>query len=179
VLVLALAVAPALEKLTPAKTAGMLISFLGVILLDTGHGIELHSPLLLGDLYTFLSIAGFAFYTVFAKRIAMRYDAVELNTYMVCARRLDGRPGGAASGDPSAMGKRELDRVGGHAGDGADYHGCVLHDLPLGAAVHGAVARGGGQLCSAGGRDPDFSTAGIAQRGLCEKVSESALLRSG
>jgi len=92
VLVLALAVALALEKLTPAKAAGMLISFIGVILLETGHGVELHSPLLLGDLYTFLSIMGFAFYTVFAKRIAMRYDAVAMNTYMVCAAGLMATP---------------------------------------------------------------------------------------
>ena len=92
VLVLALAVALALEKLTPAKAAGMLISFLGVVLLETGHGVELHSPLLLGDLYTFLSIASFACYTVLAKRIAMRYDAVSMNTYMVCAAGLMAAP---------------------------------------------------------------------------------------
>jgi drug/metabolite transporter (DMT)-like permease len=96
VLVLALAVALSLEKLTPAKSAGMLLSFLGVILLDagpatapgTGHAALAHSGLLLGDLYTFLSITGFAVYTVFAKRIAMRYDAVSMNTYVVGAAGL-------------------------------------------------------------------------------------------
>jgi drug/metabolite transporter (DMT)-like permease len=92
VLVLALAVALALEKLTPAKSAGMLISFIGVTLLETGHGVQLHSPLLLGDLYTLLSIFGFAFYTVLAKKIAMRYDAVAMNTYMVCAAGLMAAP---------------------------------------------------------------------------------------
>ena len=92
VLVLALAVAMALEKLTPAKSAGMLLSFIGVIRLETGHGVEPHSPLLLGDLYTFLSITGFAVYTVFAKRIAMRYDAVSMNTYVVAAAGLMAAP---------------------------------------------------------------------------------------
>jgi drug/metabolite transporter (DMT)-like permease len=85
VVVLALAVALAIEKLAPAKAAGMAISFLGVILLDAEHGFSMHSPLLLGDLYTFLSVAGFAIYTVLAKRVAMRYDAVSMNTYTVVA----------------------------------------------------------------------------------------------
>jgi drug/metabolite transporter (DMT)-like permease len=92
VLVLALAVALAIEKLTPAKAAGMLISFFGVILLDAQHGISLHSPLLLGDLYTFLSITGYAIYTVLAKRVAMRYDAVAMNTYTVVAAGLMATP---------------------------------------------------------------------------------------
>jgi drug/metabolite transporter (DMT)-like permease len=92
VLVLALAVALAVEKVTPAKAAGMLISFLGVILLDNGHGVSMHSALVLGDLYTFLSIAGYAIYTVCAKRIAMRYDAVAMNTYTVVAAGLMAAP---------------------------------------------------------------------------------------
>lgn len=92
VLVLALAVGLAIEKMTPAKAAGMLISFLGVILLDAEHGVSMHSPLLLGDLYTSLSIAGFAIYTVLAKRVAMRYDAVSMNTYSVVAAGLMAAP---------------------------------------------------------------------------------------
>jgi len=92
VLVLALAVALAVERVTPAKAAGMLISFLGVILLDAEHGFSMHSPLLVGDLYTFLSIAGYAIYTVFAKRIAMRYDAVAMNTYTLMAAGLMSTP---------------------------------------------------------------------------------------
>jgi drug/metabolite transporter (DMT)-like permease len=92
VLVLALAVALRIEGLTLGKAAGMLISFAGVILLDAQRGVSMRSPLLLGDVYTFLSIAGFAIYTVFAKRIAMRYDAVSMNTYTVAAAGLMALP---------------------------------------------------------------------------------------
>ena len=92
VMVLALAVALAIEKLTPAKAAGMVISFFGVILLDAEHGFSMHSPLLLGDIYTFLSIAGYAIYTVLAKRVAIRYDAVSMNTYTVVAAGLMAAP---------------------------------------------------------------------------------------
>jgi drug/metabolite transporter (DMT)-like permease len=92
VLVLALAVALRIEGLTLGKAAGMLISFAGVILLDAERGASMRSPLLLGDVYTFLSIAGFAVYTVFAKRIAMRYDAVSMNTYTVAAAGLMALP---------------------------------------------------------------------------------------
>jgi drug/metabolite transporter (DMT)-like permease len=159
VLVLALAVALALEKLTPAKAAGMLISFIGVILLETAHGVALHSPLLLGDLYTFLSIAGFAFYTVFAKRIAMRYDAVAMNTYMVCAAGLMATP----------VALRQAIHLQwespGWIGWAAMFYMALIttvvsyNDLQLGAAVYRAVARGSGQLRSAGGRDPHFDPA--------------------
>jgi drug/metabolite transporter (DMT)-like permease len=92
VMVLALAVVLAIEKLTPAKAAGMAISFFGVMLLDAPYGISRHSALLLGDLYTFLSVGGFAIYTVLAKRVAMRYDAVSMNTYSVVAAGLMATP---------------------------------------------------------------------------------------
>jgi drug/metabolite transporter (DMT)-like permease len=92
VIVLALSVLLGLEGATLAKAGGMAISIAGVLLLDAERGVSLHSPLLLGDLYTFLSISGYATYTVFAKRIAMRYDAVAMNTYMVAAAGLMAAP---------------------------------------------------------------------------------------
>jgi drug/metabolite transporter (DMT)-like permease len=83
VMVLLLAATLKIEALTPGKTIGMVISFLGVIVLETEHGVSGHSPLLLGDLITLSSITGFALYAVFAKPIAMRYDAISMNTYNV------------------------------------------------------------------------------------------------
>ena len=92
VMVLLLAAALKIERLTAAKFTGMVISFLGVTVLETEHGASLRSPLLLGDLITFFGITGFAIYTVFAKRIAMRYDAVAMNTYTVVAGALIALP---------------------------------------------------------------------------------------
>lgn len=92
VLVLLLGAALKIENLTPAKAAGMTISFLGVIALETEHGISRHSPLLIGDLITFLSISGFAVFAVLAKKVTMRYDAISMNTYNVIAGALLAMP---------------------------------------------------------------------------------------
>ena len=92
VLVLLLASALKIESLTPAKAIGMVISFLGILALESEHGVSRQSPLLLGDFITFLSISGFSIFTVFAKRIAMRYDAISMNTYYVIAGALIALP---------------------------------------------------------------------------------------
>ncbi|MBZ5501560.1 MAG: DMT family transporter [Acidobacteriia bacterium] len=81
VLILLLASAMGLEKLTPAKIVGMAISCLGVMLLETEHGSPMHSPLLAGDLITLAGTLGFAIYTVLGKRVAPRYDTVSMNTF--------------------------------------------------------------------------------------------------
>ncbi len=159
VLVLALAVALRVEGLTLGKAAGMLISFAGVILLDAERGVSMRSPLLLGDVYTFLSIAGFAIYTVFAKRIAMRYDAVSMNTYTVAAAGLMALPVALRQTIHlrwGGVGPLAMDRVGGHALHGVGDYRRVLHNLQLGAPTYGAVEGGGRQLRAAGGGDPDF-----------------------
>ena len=98
VLVLLMGAALKIENLTAAKAAGMTISFLGVIALETEHGISRHSPLLIGDLVTFLSISGFSVFTVLAKKVTMRYDAVSLNTYNVLAGALLATPVAAWQG---------------------------------------------------------------------------------
>lgn len=81
VLVLLLGATLKIERLTPAKLTGMLISFFGVLVLETEHGVPGRTPLLLGDLITLASISGFALYAVLAKKVALRYDPVSMNTY--------------------------------------------------------------------------------------------------
>ena len=81
ILILLLASAMRLEKLTTAKTLGMGISFLGVVLLETEQGSPMHSPLLLGDLITLAGTLGFAAYTVLGKRVAAAYDTLSMNTF--------------------------------------------------------------------------------------------------
>ncbi|HVB58489.1 MAG TPA: DMT family transporter [Candidatus Acidoferrales bacterium] len=85
ILVLLLACLLKLEKLTTAKSVGMMISFVGVILLETEHRTSLHSPFLLGDLITLCSISGFALYATLAKRVVAGYDALSMNTYNILA----------------------------------------------------------------------------------------------
>lgn len=72
-----------LEKMTFGKALGMAVSIAGVLLLETGHGASLHSPLLLGDLITLCGITGFATYTALGKRVAARYDAVSMTTFNI------------------------------------------------------------------------------------------------
>jgi drug/metabolite transporter (DMT)-like permease len=83
ILVLLLAAILRVEILTTAKVTGMLICCLGILLLESEQGVSVHSPLLMGDLITFASISGFAFYVVLAKKVTARYDPVSMNSYML------------------------------------------------------------------------------------------------
>jgi drug/metabolite transporter (DMT)-like permease len=84
IMILAMAAAMRLEKLTAGKAIGMLISFSGVVLLETDQGSPLHSPLLLGDVISLAGTLGYSIYTVLAKRAARAYDTISLNTLCVC-----------------------------------------------------------------------------------------------
>ena len=88
VLVLLLGSALRIEALTAAKAIGMAISFAGILALESEHRASLHSPFLRGDLTTLLAISGFSIFAVLAKRVAMRYEAVSMNTYYVVAGAL-------------------------------------------------------------------------------------------
>jgi len=81
IVILLLAAAMRLEKLTVGKTLGMAISFFGVLLLETEQGSPMHSPLLLGDALTVAGSLGFALYTVFGKRVSAAYDTISMNTF--------------------------------------------------------------------------------------------------
>ena len=88
ILILLLASALRLEKLTAAKILGMAICFLGVMLLETEHGSPARSPLLAGDLITLAGILGFSIYTVLGKKVARVYDTVSMNTFNAVAAAL-------------------------------------------------------------------------------------------
>lgn len=81
VVILLLASAMKLEKLTPFKIFGMVISFAGVMFLETGHGSPVNSPLLAGDLITLAGTLGFSLYTVLGKRVARSYDSISMNAF--------------------------------------------------------------------------------------------------
>jgi len=84
ILILAMARVMGLETLTPWKTLGMLISFSGVLVLESDSGSPLHSPLLLGDLITLAGTLGYSIYTVLVKRVARAYDTISMNTFNAC-----------------------------------------------------------------------------------------------
>jgi drug/metabolite transporter (DMT)-like permease len=88
ILILLLASALKLEKLTMGKSLGMVISFCGVLLLETDQGSPLHSPLLLGDLITLAGTLGFSIYTVLGKRVAGSYDTISMTTFNATAAAL-------------------------------------------------------------------------------------------
>jgi drug/metabolite transporter (DMT)-like permease len=88
ILILLLASALKLEKLTIGKSLGMVISFCGVLLLETDQGSPLHSPLLLGDLITLAGTLGFSVYTVLGKRVAGSSDAISMATFSATAAAL-------------------------------------------------------------------------------------------
>jgi len=88
ILALLFATALKLERLTTAKTLGLIICFCGVLLLEADQGSPLHSPLLLGDVITLVGTLGFSIYTVLGKRVASNYDAISMTTFNATAAAL-------------------------------------------------------------------------------------------
>ena len=70
-----------LEAITLPKVLGMALSFTGVAVLVGGDELHLHSGTWVGDLITLGGTAGFAVYTVMAKRVAQHYDTISMNTF--------------------------------------------------------------------------------------------------
>jgi drug/metabolite transporter (DMT)-like permease len=80
ILVLLLARAMKIEALTAAKIAGMALAFTGAAILAAENGFDLRrSPTLSGDLITLLGTTCFTFYVVLSKKVASRYDSLEMN----------------------------------------------------------------------------------------------------
>jgi drug/metabolite transporter (DMT)-like permease len=85
VVILLLARALKLEKITASKILGMVISIGGVALLATEQGLNFRSPIMIGDLLTFAATSGYAIYTVYGKKVAQEYDSISMNTYNMVA----------------------------------------------------------------------------------------------
>ena len=81
IIILILAWAQGMETATSRKILGSALAFAGVTVLAVGKGLHLHSGTLVGDLLTLCSSAGFALYTVVAKKVSWKYDAVTVNTF--------------------------------------------------------------------------------------------------
>jgi drug/metabolite transporter (DMT)-like permease len=79
--ILILAWAQGLEIATSRKILGSSLAFAGVTVLAVEKGLHLHSGTLVGDLLTLCSSTGFALYTVVAKKVSWKYDAVTVNTF--------------------------------------------------------------------------------------------------
>ena len=85
VMILLLARAYGLERLTPAKVSGMALSFCGVTILALENGFHLRSGTLAGDLITLIGSTGFALYTVYGKKVAGKYDSISVNAFNALA----------------------------------------------------------------------------------------------
>jgi drug/metabolite transporter (DMT)-like permease len=80
ILVLLLARAMKIEALTTAKIVGMALAFTGAAILAAENGFDLRrSPTLSGDLLTLLGTTCFTVYVVLSKKVAGRYDSLEMN----------------------------------------------------------------------------------------------------
>lgn len=79
--VLMLAWLMGLESMTWKKILGMALAFAGVVVLAGEQGFSLEGGSLLGDLITLAGSWGFAFYVVLGKKVAPRFDSLEMNTF--------------------------------------------------------------------------------------------------
>jgi drug/metabolite transporter (DMT)-like permease len=80
VVVLVMSVMMRLEALTMLKSAGMAISFSGVVLLTYAKPAHGGSTFLLGDVILMAEIVVFAYYTILLKEVVDQYDVITLNT---------------------------------------------------------------------------------------------------
>jgi len=80
VMVLILSCGMRLEALTVLKTAGAAISFAGVVVLTTSKAPPGTTVTIWGDFIMLLGTAVFAYYTILLKKVAVRFDALSLNT---------------------------------------------------------------------------------------------------
>lgn len=78
--ILILAWSQRLEVATSRKIIGLAMAFTGVVVLAVEKGLRLHGTMV-GDLITLCGSAGFALYTVVAKKVAWKYDSVTVNTF--------------------------------------------------------------------------------------------------
>lgn len=81
ILILLLARAYQLEKVTRAKLVGMATCFAGVAILVAGEELHRHAGTWIGDLIALGGTFGFALYTVLAKKVARQYDTISMNTF--------------------------------------------------------------------------------------------------
>lgn len=79
-LVLLLASASGLEKLTPRKIFGVMVALGGVILLRVVDAAPRGQSTFLGDFFTFLGSLAFAIFTVLGKPTASRMGSIPVNT---------------------------------------------------------------------------------------------------
>lgn len=78
--ILILAWSQGLEVATSRKIIGLTMAFAGVVVLAVEKGLRLHGTMV-GDVITLCGSAGFALYTVVAKKVSWRYDSVTVNTF--------------------------------------------------------------------------------------------------
>jgi drug/metabolite transporter (DMT)-like permease len=81
ILVLLLARAHKMEKVTRAKIISMAICFAGVAILVGGEELHRHAGTWIGDMIALGGTTGFAIYTVLAKKVARQYDTISMNTF--------------------------------------------------------------------------------------------------
>lgn len=85
ILVLVMAAARGLERITPLRLAGMMLAFggVGVLSLEHGSGAGASStPTLAGDLITLVAATAFAAYIVFSKEIRPHHSALAANVVL-------------------------------------------------------------------------------------------------
>jgi drug/metabolite transporter (DMT)-like permease len=73
------------ERLTPLRVAGMGVSIVGVVCLNLGRDLRLHTEYLAGDLLTFCGSVAFAYYTVLSKEGSVRYGSVPSTAFTYLA----------------------------------------------------------------------------------------------
>jgi len=82
VYVLLLAASMKQEALTWQKLFGILLSFVGVVILTFEHGLNSGSSTLLGDSITLVGALAFAFYAVYSREVRERFDTLTMVTFL-------------------------------------------------------------------------------------------------
>jgi len=91
------------ERASWKKWAGILIAFVGVILIMWEHGADLHPDYFEGNLLIFIAVIAWSFYTFLGKPLVERYGAVRITALNMIIGTLVYIPIGLIFGDISAV----------------------------------------------------------------------------
>jgi len=85
------------EKITPKKTFGIILAFVGISIVIFERGIDLSSGYAYGNLLILFAVIGWTLFTVFGKKMLVKYGALKTTSAMMFCGALIISPLGVAS----------------------------------------------------------------------------------
>jgi drug/metabolite transporter (DMT)-like permease len=96
------------ETITPKKTLGILLAFVGITIVILERGIDFSSGYAFGNLLILIAVAGWALFTVLGKKMILKYGALRTTAAMMLFGTLIFLPFGIVSAVQFPFGRLSL-----------------------------------------------------------------------